>query len=304
MLQIVYRNIHDKELQKLDTYRIGSWVVIHEPTSEDLGRVEKRYNLDASLLRDALDQHEVPRMEIENGIIYIFSRYPFQRQNHLTTAPILFVIGKEFIVSISKEKCASLDGFIKGGVFHTTQKTKLFLQLFTLINNAYNTYLHSISRQVASAYDLETINNKDIVEFVNYERVLSEFHLALVRTNAVLNGLLAHNYIKLYENDRDLMEDLFLSNDQLIQLSDQNLKSIVNIRDAYSTIITNNTNRVIRFFTSVTVILTIPTIIGSLFGMNVRLPYESHPFAFAGIMIFIVLITIALVFMFLKNDWL
>ncbi|HRN71314.1 MAG TPA: CorA family divalent cation transporter, partial [Candidatus Woesebacteria bacterium] len=102
----------------------------------------------------------------------------------------------------------------------------------------------------------------------------------------------------------DLMEDLLLNNDQLIQLSKENLKSIVNIRDAYSTIITNNTNRVIRFFTSVTVILTIPTIVASIYGMNVALPYSNDPYVFLGIMGFITIISAGLVVMFLYNDWL
>ncbi len=304
MITIYYRNLRDKTLQKLDKFRIGAWIHVEEPTSEDLKQIKEQFNLDESLLIDATDPYEVPRMEVEEGIAYIFSRYPFTKEKQITTSPILFIYGKECFITITREKFPILEGFLRS-VFFTTQKTKLFLQLFGIINTSYSSHLHTISRQISSsAHEIEKISNQDIAQFVRYERVLNDFHLALVRTNAVLNNLLSHNYIRLYEEDRDLMEDLFLNNDQLIQLSKENLKSIVNIRDAYSTIITNNTNRVIRFFTSVTVILTIPTIVASIYGMNVTLPYANNLYAFIGIMIFIGIISLGLVIMFLHNDWL
>ncbi|PIZ63449.1 hypothetical protein COY16_01965 [Candidatus Roizmanbacteria bacterium CG_4_10_14_0_2_um_filter_39_13] len=305
MINIYYRNLRDKKIQKLEKYRVGSWIHVEEPTEEDLQTLTDSYGLDIGLLHDAIDQYEVPRMEEEDGVVYIFSRFPLNSNNQITTSPILFVVANENIITITKDKFPLLEGFMKQHVFYTTQKTKLFLQLFALINASFNTYLHTISRETrSSSYQLEKINNKDIALFVGYERVLNDFHLALVRTNAVLNNLLSHNYIRLYEEDRDLIEDIFLNNDQLIQLSKENLRSIVNIRDAYSTIMTNNTNRVIRFFTSITVILTIPTIIASIFGMNVVLPYQGSPGAFIGIMVGIALISLGFVVMFLMNDWL
>lgn len=304
MITIYYRNLRDKSLQIIDTFRVGVWIHIEEPTTEDLKKIKEQYDLDESLLIDATDPYEVPRMEVEEGINYIFTRYPSTKEKQITTSPILFIYGKDCFITIAKDKFPILEGFLKS-TFFTTQKTKLFLQLFAIINTSYSSHLHTISRQIqSSAYELEKISNKDIAQFVRYERVLSDFHLALIRTNTVLNNLLSHNYIRLYEEDRDLMEDLLLNNDQLIQLSKENLKSIVNIRDAYSTIITNNTNRVIRFFTSVTVILTIPTIIASIYGMNINLPFSSNPYAFMGVMIFIGLVSLGLVIMFLHNDWL
>lgn len=304
MITIYYRNLRDKTLQTIDTFRVGAWIHVEEPTADDLKRIKDQFGLDESLLTDAIDPYEVPRMEVEEGNTYIFSRYPSTKDKQITTSPILFIYGKDFFISITKDKFPILEGFLRN-TFFTTQKTKLFLQLFAVMNNSYNSHLHTISRQIrSSAYEIEKISNSDIAQFVRYERILNDFHLALVRTNAVLNNLLSQSYIRLYEEDRDLMEDLLLNNDQLIQLSKENLKSIVNIRDAYSTIITNNTNRVIRFFTSVTVILTVPTIIASIYGMNVQLPYETSPYAFMGIMIFIGLISLGLVIMFLHNDWL
>lgn len=305
MKKIYYRNLRDKAVQTVEKFRVGSWIHLEEPTEKELASLCEQFKLDEGLLGDAMDIYEVPRMEIEEGRVYIFTRFPFSRNNQVSTSPILFIVADEVFITITKEEFGLLDNFLQRYVFYTTQKNKMLLQHFKLIDNAYNTYFHTISRQIrSSAYALEKITNKDIIQFVNYERVLNDFHLALVRMNAVLTSLTSHHIIKFYEEDKELIEDLFLSNDQLIQLSKENLRSIVNIRDAYTTIMTNNTNRVIRFFTSITVILTIPMIVTSMYGMNVGLPFANSPWAFAGLMIFTLLITTSLVFVFLMNDWL
>jgi len=305
MIKIYYRNLRDKKIQQIDDFRVGAWVHVEDPTEEELQIVKEKFNLDEGLLRDATDQYEVPRMEVEDEVSYIFSRYPYSKNNRVSTSPILFILADKSLISISKDPFPLLEGFLKRELVYTTQKTKLFIQLFALMNNSFNTYLHSISRETrSSTYELEKISNKDIAQSVNYEQIISDFHLALVRTNVVLKNLLSHKLIRLFEEDRDLIEDLFLNNDQLIQLSKENLRSIVNIRDAYSTIMTHNTNRVIRFFTSVTVILTIPTIIASVYGMNVDLPFAGSPFAFLGVTIAIVIVSLGLIVMFLMNDWL
>jgi len=305
MIKIYYRNLRDKKIQQIDDFRVGAWVHVEDPTEEELQIVKEKFNLDEGLLRDATDQYEVPRMEVEDEVSYIFSRYPYSKNNRVSTSPILFILADKSLISISKDPFPLLEGFLKRELVYTTQKTKLFIQLFALMNNSFNTYLHSISRETrSSTYQLEKISNKDIAQSVNYEQIISDFHLALVRTNVVLKNLLSHKLIRLFEEDRDLIEDLFLNNDQLIQLSKENLRSIVNIRDAYSTIMTHNTNRVIRFFTSVTVILTIPTIIASVYGMNVDLPFAGSPFAFLGVTIAIVIVSLGLIVMFLMNDWL
>ena len=91
----------------------------------------------------------------------------------------------------------------------------------------------------------------------------------------------------LFEEDMELVEDLSLSNRQLIEIAKSNLKNIVNVREAYSTIMTNNLNKTMKTLTSITVILTIPTIVASFFGMNVDLPFDNHPLAY----VFILLLT-------------
>src|SRR4030042_71073 len=152
---------------------------------------------------------------------------------------------------------------------------------------------------------MEKIGNKDIVQFVNFEGVINDFLAALVPTNTILNNLLnstaSRRLLELYEEDKDLIEDLFLSNNQLIELCKANLKTIVNIREADSTIMTNNLNRVIKFFTALTIILTVPMIASSFYGMNINLPFAEHPMAFWGILITTLVVSFILLAIFFRK---
>ncbi len=169
----------------------------------------------------------------------------------------------------------------------------------------FTSQLNKISKRIRSSItNLEKINNKDIIQFVSYESMLNEFLSDLIPTNSIINSLLANRNFKFTEDEHDLLEDIKLSNNQLIELSKANLKTIVNIREAYSTIMTNNLNRVIKLFTSLTVLLTIPTIIASIYGMNVQLPFADQSWVFAGIIGLIILILAGLSVIFIRNEWL
>jgi magnesium transporter len=130
------------------------------------------------------------------------------------------------------------------------------------------------------------------------------FFASLTQINPVLQNIISGKLIELYKEDHELTEDLVVSSNQLVELCKSTLKNIVNIREAYSTIVTNDLNKVIKLFTSLTVILTIPTIIASLYGMNVALPFANHPDAFwlvGGIIIFIITVVF---WIFNRNRWL
>ena len=109
--------------------------------------------------------------------------------------------------------------------------------------------------------------------------------------------------LELFEEDKDLIEDLLLNNNQLIGISKSNLKNIVNIREAYSTIMGNNLNKIIKFLTALTVVLNIPVLISGFYGMNVALPLAQSGFAFWYLVFSSVIISIILIIVFIKMDW-
>jgi len=309
MVNYYFKSVRDEQLKKIGKFKTGSWIYVEDPDKKELSQLAKKLSLEAGHLTDSTDPYEVPRLEIEKEAVYIFTRIPFSLENKIekiTTVPLLVIISNNFIMTICQKPLYFIDKFLEGNIdFSTTQKTKLFLLIFSQINSSYNRNLTRIIRQVRTiSIHLENIKNHDIVQFVMFEAVLNDFLSALNPTNNILKQLLSGKILKLYENDKDLTEDLFLSNNQLIERSQMNLNIISNIRNAYSTIMTNNLNRVIKFLTALTIILNVPMIISSFYGMNVSLPLAGSPLAFWQISSFTLIITLILLLIFSKNRWL
>ncbi len=305
MIKIFHRTVKEPKLRELNQIEVGSFIYVEKPTDADLILLAENYSLDESILRDARDPYEVPRLEVEDGVIYMFNRLPVMLGERVVTTPILLVYHSDFLIVVTLDSIPFIDKLTSNSHFFTTQKTKVLIQLLTEINRGYNSFLINISRQVRNiSTNIEEISNKDIAQFVYFESVINDFLSALVPANSVLTKLLSGRFFKLYEDDQDLIEDLSLAENQLIDLCRSTLKTIVNIRNAYSTIMTNNLNRVLKMLAALTVVLTIPTIIGSFFGMNVTVPLSTNPWAFWVILASSVVLSFVALVVFFKNKWL
>lgn len=305
MIKYYHQISSSQQLKEIEFFKDGTWIYVEAPTNKELTKLATDLNIDLGHLKDALDPSEVPRLEIEDGTVYIFRRVPREENNNFSTITILFILGKNFVVTISQKHLTFFDKYFSGREgLPTAHKIKLLIQLFFDIDAYYSTALTIINRKIYnSSVKLDRIQNRDIIEFITYEQIFNDFLNALSRTNNIIGELLSGKIITLIKEEHDLIEDLFLANGQLIETTKSSLQNVKNIRDAYSTILTNNLNRVIKLFTSLMIILTIPTIIASFFGMNVRLPLEGSPLAFLMIAGFATAICLALVYVFTKKDW-
>jgi len=151
---------------------------------------------------------------------------------------------------------------------------------------------------------LRKIGNREIEKLVNYEHELNDMIASVVPTNAWLQQVTTGNYMQLFHEDVELMEDLMIANSQLIDSARSILKTIQNIRTATEAILTNKLNATIQRLTILTIILTIPTIIASLYGMNVPLPLAGNPMAFWMVLTVIMLTIVVAVALFKKSEWL
>jgi magnesium transporter len=201
--------------------------------------------------------------------------------------PLLFVFSNDIVITISLVHLPCLDVFLRGKIdFATTQRAKLVLQILHQIVEQYDTFINSTSKQIKlirSRLRGHEISNQDFIDFVVIEDELNEFLAALMPTNATLRRLLRGRYIPLFEEDQDIIEDLLLNNEQSIEACNSNIKSIVNIREAYSSISSNNLNRTMKRLTIVTVLVMLPSMFYGMYGMNVRLPFQHEAWAFAGV---------------------
>lgn len=280
MIHYYYKNLRSKRLVELDEYQQGAWVCVEEPTQDEIEDLIKRFDLDAGHIEDALDEEEMPRLEKEGDLSYIFVRYAFTTQDvEITTAPLLFVVGPNLLITVTPHKVPRLQRFLDGKIdFATTQRTKLVLQILTQVADQYEGFINNVSKQIKHMrmqLKQHEINNDDFVNFVMIEDELNEFLSALLPTTAILRRLLLGRHIPLFAEDQDIVEDLLLNNEQSIESCRSSIKTVGSIRDSYSTIASNNLNRSIKWLTAVTVAITLPNVFFGMYGMNIDLPLQD-----------------------------
>lgn len=285
MITYYYKSLRSQGVQELADYKRGCWVYVESPTDDELEYLVNRFKLDAGHLQDALDEDEMPRLEKEGDQSYIFVRYAYKTpEAELATVPLLFIFSDDIMITISLVRLPSLSKFLNGKIdFATTQRAKLVLQILHQIVEQYDIYINNTSKQIKlirSRLRGHEISNQDFIDFVMIEDELNEFLASLMPTNATLRRLLRGRYIPLFAEDQDIIEDLLLNNEQSIEACNSNAKSIVNIREAYSSISSNNLNRTMKRLTLATVLITVPNVVYGMYGMNLELPFQEQPWAY------------------------
>lgn len=282
MISYLRSTHHKPQIKQTDSLQPGTWVRSERPNDDEQQQLIA-LGIDEDLMTDALDPHEVPRVELEDGWTYFITRLPDTDDdfNDYTT-PILFALGDKQIITISRDSLGRLwQPFIDSVQAPTTQKTKFFMLQLEAIVRQYQTRVASINRQMrATTSDVRSLNSKDIMVLTEYERKLNDYLDALQPTNTALEKLLGGKILRLYEDDKDLVEDLSIELEQLIARCKSLLRTITNVRDSYRAVMDTRLNETIRLLTVVTLTFTVPTMFAGLYGMNVDLPGEGSPYMF------------------------
>jgi len=305
MLKYYYKSGNTEKLEELDAFKKGTWVYVENPTKEEIATLIETHHLDEGLVSDALDEDEMPRFERDGELVYIYVRAAIALSNGaFDTLPLLIVYGPEGVITISLRKLPHFAPFFGNKLeFNTTHRTHLMLEILNQFAEQYDKYITVTSKQIKIVRNRlrgHEIRNKDFIDFVTIEDEINEFLAALLPASATLRRMKLGRSIDLKEEDMDLIEDLELSITQSIETCRSNTKSIINIRQAYSSISSNNLNRSIKILTIVTVMITLPNIFFSMYGMNIKLPYADAEWAF-GALFAVVGIVLVLSYIVLKR---
>lgn len=307
MLTIYHSSARSREIAQVDAARVGSWLHVVLPTDEELGTIATEYSLDIDLLTDATDMYEAPRMEVDDGNVYLYTRYCYPEGQEIATQPMLIIYTKSMLVTILRNESPILDRLIQGRVeVLTTQKTKLLLQILTEITRSYERQLGKVSKQtlrIRAQMRQAELSNRDFVKIIEIEEDLNEYVTALLPQEGVLSAIVSGKHIKLYEEDKDIVDDLSLSAVELIEMARSRARALANIRQAYDAIATTNLNQTFKRLTSIAIFFSIPTIIGGLWGMNVAVPLAHDSHAFMIVLILIAGLMATAVYIFHKKRW-
>jgi len=306
MLKVYFNTKKNPKITTYDTPRVGSWVNAEAPKAKELILIADKLKLDIDLLKDGIDPNESPRIELDGQNIYIYTRYSLPENEKQTTSPLLLILTTNHLITVSRRPFNNPKEIIKKAVI-TQNHAQLAFEIMKEINNGYKTRINNVSKriwQIRSQLDKSDIENKDFVSFIDLEEDLSDFLLALEPMNTSLNTLLSAKFFKAFAKDRDDFEDLELTTEELIGLANSRLKTIQNIREAYSTITANNLNKVFKLMTSITILMSIFTIITGVYSMNIALPMAREKFFFWVLLGFSALMISVLALVFRRKKWL
>lgn len=305
MITIYKSTQKSPEMERIETIEPGSWVQAIRPTEQEIELLVTSLPIDPTVLEDGLDENEISRVEKEDGVFYMIIRFPIIKDGLITTLPLLIIITEENIVTVCREEEGITRYFLeKDKDFLTTKKTYFVLKAISEIFRSYDLYLGKILKDIKQKkIEIHNLRNRDILFLVQEEETLNDFISALMPTINITERILRGKYITIYDKDIDVVEDLVMDSKQTLELSGSGLKSIKNIREAYSTILTNDLNKVMKFLTIATIMLTVPTIVSSVFGMNVPLPMQDNPLAFLYIMALIAVSSLGLLYIIVKRRW-
>jgi magnesium transporter len=287
MTTVYYNAAPEGTLSSVDEPRVGSWIFVTGPNDADLDQLTEDFKLDRDLLGDAIDIYEAPRIEKDGSNTYIYTRYCYPEGKEIATEPLLIIHTPDNLISVMRADSPILNRFISGAIpVQTTRKTQLLMQIMEEINNSYKIQLNRVSKQILrirAQLRQSQISNRDFVGIIELEEDLNEFLAALVPQASLLSAFTTTKYIRLQEDDKEMIEDLMLEARELIELTKSRLRTLTNIRQAYDAIATNNLNKTFKRLTSIAIFMAIPTIIGGFWGMNVRVPFygTAHGFWFA-----------------------
>lgn len=303
MKRVFFKDSRTKKLKTLATPRKGAWVELTVSNMADVEALCEEFHLDPLIVRDVLDEDEMPRIEEDEGNVYVFARVSEELEKLRATQPMLVVVSEELVLIITNERLDIVKRVVTLSELFTTQKTRGVIYLCLEILKEYQVLINRHSKQIWQiGYDVSKIRYRQVNQFVQLEMIFNDYLLALDAMGLVVKALLSGKYLSLYETDRELVEDLFIGVTQLQDTLNARLKQMESLREAYSTMVSNRLNKTMKLLTAVTVILTLPTMVFSLFGMNVNLPLANDPQAFIEIVLGTVLLSVILGVVFWKKD--
>ena len=290
----IYKHING-QFSLLEDFENGSWINLVAPTNEELNLVSQKTGADIDLLHAALDEEERSRIELEeeiNQTIMVVDIPRVEKEGTdtyvYTTLPLGIIFVGDYIITVCLIKSSLIEDFIKGKVkkFYTYKRTRFVLLLLYRNSARYLRYLRLIDKASERLNEevQRSYRNKELFQMMALEKSLVYFATSLKGNEAVLEKLVKVNYVKKYHDDEELLDDVIVENKQAIEMCSIYREILSGMMDAYASIISNNLSIVMKFLAAVTIVISLPTLVTSAWGMNVNLPWESNPYGFVIVM--------------------
>ncbi len=292
MIQI-FSTAENNKLKEIDQIATGCWVNLVNPTKEEIQYVQHTLNIEEEFINAALDEEETVRIDSEDDQTLVLVDIPVLKPESgsflYTTIPLAIILLKKSIVTVCLEETSILEDFFKKSMrsFDTCKKTRFLLQILYKNASKYLQYLKQIdkaSTQVETALH-KSMRNRELIQMLRLEKSLVFFATSLKSNEVVMEKMLKYSMIKKYEDDVDLLEDVIIENKQAIEMCTIYRDILSGTMDAFASVISNNLNIVMKFLAAITIIIAIPTLFASFWGMNVPVPFSEDSNGFVWVVI-------------------
>lgn len=305
MILFYKSNIHGR-IQQIDDWEPGCWVRCIRPNEDELDQLINDYHIEPEFIRSATDEEESSHIDTEDDNTLIILDIPMQVETEddsleFTTVPLGIILTQKNVITICMDENMILDNFASGAVknVYTHYRVQFILKIMFSIATKYITNLRQIDRysaQVEKSLE-KSLKNSELMKLLDIKKSLVYLSSSLKANERTIERVRLGRVIKLYEEDHDLLEDLLIEIKQGIDMSTNSLSIISSTTDAFAGIVSNNLNNVMKVLTSITLIISIPTLVSGIYGMNVTgLPMPYFWFA-----MLICAVAIAIAFLILRK---
>ena len=291
MIKMYNTNMITNITTEVNEYKRGNWINMINPTESEIFEVCRNLNIEQEFIKYSLDYEEKARIDLEEDdgtILFIIDVPIIERENDVeiyTTMPVgVIFVRDEYVITVSLKENDIIKKMerIVGKKVITYKKSQFLFQLFYENSSAFLNLLKEINKKTEHIERTlkKDLKNEDLLKMLNLEKALVYITTSLKSDEVVMEKTLRGKIIKLYEEDEDLLEDAIVENKQAIEMSKIYSDILNETMDMYASIISNNINDIMKFLTSITIILAIPTLVASLWGMNVPVPFQNYQYGF------------------------
>ena len=252
----------DGRITEINEFSEGCWVNMVHPSSDELAAIAKVAEVEEEFVRAALDPEESSRVDTEDEQLLM-----------IVDIPMGIVVAQNAVITVCLEDSIILRSIAEGAVkgVHTALRTRFVFQILLRIAGRFLKNLRMIERDFTRIekrlYD--SLKNEELIQLLGLSKSLVYFSSSLKGNEVTMEKVLRGRVLKLYEDDRDILEDALIEVRQAIEMANIYSNIMAGTMDAYASVVSNNLNIIMKVLTILTIIMTIPNIVFGFFGMNI-----------------------------------
>lgn len=287
---IQYFQIQDQRTISVPSPEPGTWVNVLPPLrQEEFTELSTNLKIPLDFLKDSLDIDERSRYEKEDDVKLIVIKTPTENNSFndsdafYITIPICIIITDTHLVTVNSFENEAIKKFLNTFQNRRADKpTMMVLKIFEKIITNFQEHLKEINhRRNTLEQELYAANrNEELFQLMRIQKSLVYFVTALRSNELLMMKMSRSNFMYLTEDEKDFLDDLIIENSQALETANTYTTILVSTLDAFASIISNNQNEVLRRLSMLTIFLSVPVLLASIYGMNVPLPYQESEYAF------------------------